>query len=52
MEDEESDGEFWITQSTCSKRSSELNVVIEKEIGDVATRLLRNRMRFRRHCRG
>ena len=33
MEREESDGEFWITQSTCPKRSSDLNVVVEKEIG-------------------
>ena len=37
MEDEEIDGEFWITQSTCSKRSSDLNVVVEKEIGDDVT---------------
>ena len=37
MEREESDGEFWITQSTCSKRSIDLNGVVEKEIGDDVT---------------
>ena len=37
MEREESDGEFRITQSTCSKCSIDLNGVVEKEIGDDVT---------------